>query len=179
MKKFLALLLLPILFLGLFTSAEAANANRPGTKAYHNFVSYLKWKADSTLVASLDTLFFVSDSANSVPFTTANIGAMKSTIETEFARIPDSVGFVITTFGDALDACNYEFNVQYSINGKTGPWYSLGTPDTITVAAAAVQVNYPLARKLIPDAMIRATVKTVTSTDVTRVKELRMVPVNR
>jgi hypothetical protein len=180
MKKFLVLLLLPVFLTGLLLSpAEAANANRPGQIKYHNFVSYLDWKADSTLVASSDTLFFVLDSVNSVPFNTAAIGKMKSTIETEFARIPDSVGFVLKTFGDAADASSYEFNVQYSVNGKTGPWYTLGTPDTVVVAGATAQVNYPLARRLIPDAMIRATVKTTTATDITRVAELRAVPIFR
>lgn len=171
--------ILPFLLLMLFSQGEAANANRPGSKLYHNFVSYIKWKADSTLVASNDTLFFVADSAASLPFGTASVGAMKSTIETEFARIPDSIGFVLKTFGDAADASSFEFNVQYSVNGKTGPWYTLGTPDTVTIAGAAAQVNYPLARRLIPDALFRATVKTTTATDVTRVAELRAIPVFR
>jgi len=178
MKKLASLLLLATLF-ALTLPAAAANANRPGAVKYHNFVSYLDWKADSTNVASSDTLFFLSDSVNSVPFTTAAIGKMKSTIETEFARIPDSVGFVLKAFGDASDASSYEFNVQYSLNGKTGPWYSLGTPDTVVVAGATAQVNYPLARKLVPDAMVRFTVKTTTATDITRVAELRAFPVFR
>lgn len=179
MKKLASYLLLAILFA--FTlPATAANANfGSGQKKYHNFVAYLDWKRDSVLVASSDTAFFYSDSAASLPFTTAAIGVMKSPLETSPARIPDSIGFVLKTFGDAADANSYEFNVQYSINGKTGPWYSLGTPDTVVVAGATAQVNYPLARKLIPDAMVRFTVKTTTATDITRIAELRAYPVNR
>ncbi len=178
MKKFLILLLLATF--AIFTApAEAANANSPGIKKYHNFVSYLDWKRDSIKVASSDTLFLYSDSTNSVPFTTAAIGAMKSTIETEWARIPDSVGFMLKTFGDASDASSFEFHVQYSINGKSGPWYTMGTPDTITITGATAQVNYPLARKFIPDAMIRMIIKTTTATDTTRVAEARAFPVFR
>ncbi len=180
MKKYLVLLLLPVFLTGLLLSpAEAANANRPGQVKYHNFVSYLDWKADSTKLASSDTLFFVLDSANSVPFNTAAIGKMKSTIETEFARIPDSVGFLIKAFGDGSDASNYEFAVQYSLNGKSGPFYTLGTPDTITLANATAQVNYPLCRKFIPDAMMRFLIKTTTATDTTRVAEVRALPIFR
>lgn len=180
MKKFLVpLLLFAALFAGMALPAAAANANRPGQVKYHNFISYLGWKADSTRVASADTLFLVLDSANSVPFNTATIGRMKSPIETEFARTPDSIGFVLQTFGDISDASSYEFNVQYSLNGKSGPWYTLGTPDTITIADTTKQVNYPKARVLIPDAMVRGTIKTTTATDITRLKEARFTPIFR
>lgn len=179
MKKYLVLLLYIAMLAGFTVPAAAANANVPGQKKYHNFISYLDWKRDSIRVASSDTLFFYLDSTNSVPFTTAAIGVMKSPIETEFARIPDSVGFLLRTFGDISDASSYEFNVQYSLTGKSGKWFTVGTPDTVVVADTTQQVNFPLARKLIPDVMYRMTVKTTTATDITRVVELRAVPIFR
>ena len=172
--------LLPILFLCI-NCAFAANQNRAGTVKYHNFVSYAGWVKDSAnsyQVASSDTLFLLADSAQSTPFTTAAIGRNKSPIEGVYDRVPDSLTFLLMTYGEA-DAVSYEFNVQYSLTGKTGPWFTYGTPDTITVASAAMQLDNPRSRVFLKDAMIRATVKTTTATDITRVRQVRISPTFR
>lgn len=172
--------LLPILLLCL-GCAFAANQNRAGQVKYHNFISYASWSKDSAnsyRVSSNDTLFLYADSANSTPFTTASIGRNKTPIEGEYDRVPDSLSFLLMTYGEA-DAVSYEFNVQYSITGKSGPWFTYGTPDTLTVASAAMQLDNPRSRVFLKDAMFRATVKTTTATDTTRVRQVRIVPVFR
>lgn len=178
MKKVMSLLLLAILF-ALTLPASAANANLGGQKKYHNFISYLDWKRDSVNVASSDTLFLWADSASTVPFTTAAVGVMKSPLETSPARMPDSIGFMVKSFGDAADASTFNFGVQFSLNGKSGPWYAVGTADAITDAGATAQVDFPIARRLVPDAMFRVYITTTTATDVSRIAEVRAFPVNR
>lgn len=169
--------LLPILLLCL-GCAFAANQNRRGTVKYHNFVSYASWDYDSVKVGSNDTLFLLADSANSVPFTTAAIGRNKSPIEGVYDRVPDSLTFLLQTFGEG-DAVSYEFNVQYSLTGKSGPWFTYGTPDTLTIASGSKQLDNPRSRVFLKDAMIRATVKTTTATDTSRICKVRFTPTFR
>lgn len=178
MKKILFLLLL---LLGAIAPIHAANQKRSGQPEYHNNISYASWRVDSAnayRVVSDDTLFLLDDSATTVAFTTAAVGRNKTSIPGVYDRIPDSLTFLLETHGEG-DAVSYEFNFQYSLDGNSGPWFTSGTPDTITIAAAARQLDTPRSRKFIPNAKFRATVKTTTATDTSRVEEVRIMPLFR
>lgn len=173
MRKFILLTLLALApFLAL-----AVNIPKSGQKVYHNYITLHQWRFDSLRVATNDIAIFYLDSATASPFTLASLGVVKSNVATEFDQLPDSIGFVLETFGDASDATRYAFDMEVTFD-KTN-WYALAgaAADTISITNGSLQMDRPNTRRFIPNAWYRCKLKTTDATDITRVRRLLVFPI--
>ena len=176
MKRFYSIFLLLLVGL-LANSFSATTVKKSGTKKWENHISYIGWDFDSLKVGASDSVILLLDSATTTPFSLTQIGYPRQPLATNYGRIPDSIGFAAQVFGEA-DACSFQLKYEYSLDGTNYLYQS--TQDTLTTTAGPVkEILFGTARRYVPGAKARLTIKGTTSTDTVRYQHILVYPIFR